>query len=124
MLVLAMLKPTTKRSLVSEDERVRYVDGTTCLTIWYGEHGDIIAFEVIFGLVVDEWAFLYHRKGTTRYCKVDDGENRFGRPQKQTMAGVYELPMERLEEFSEFDGEVPPKEKKFVLNIMQSRRVE
>ena len=54
-----MLKPTSKRSLVSEDERVRYVDGTTCLTIWFDELGDIIAFEVIFGLVVDEWAFLF-----------------------------------------------------------------
>ena len=119
-----MLKPTSKRSLVSEDERVRYVDGTTCLTIWFDDLGDIIAFEVIFGLVVDEWAFLYHRKGVTRYCKVDNGENRIGRPQKQTMTGVYELPIERLEEFSEFNGEVPPKEKKFVLNIMKEKGVQ
>ena len=71
-----MLKPSSNRSLVSNDDRVRYVDGTTCLTIWYDEQKEIIAFEVIFGLVVDEWAFLYHRKGTTRYCKVDDGNNR------------------------------------------------
>ena len=83
-----MLKPTSNRSLVSEDERVRYVDGTTCLTFWYDQEKQIIAFEVIFGLAVDEWAFLYHRKGNTRYCRVDDGENRFGRPQKQAMQGI------------------------------------
>ena len=57
-----MLKPTSNRSLVSEDERVRYVDGTTCLTFWYDQEKQIIAFEVIFGLAVDEWAFLYTEK--------------------------------------------------------------
>ena len=118
-----MLKPSSNTSLVSRDERVRYVDGTTCLTIWYDEQEEIIAFEVIFGLAIDEWAFLYHRKGMTRYCKVDDGENRFGRPQKQIMTGNYILPDSELEKFSHFDGVIPLKEKNFVLNIMKARIV-
>ncbi len=118
-----MLKPTSNRSLVSEDERVRYVDGTTCLTFWYDQEKQIIAFEVIFGLAVDEWAFLYHRKGNTRYCRVDDGENRFGRPQKQTMQGIYNLPDSRLEEFMKFDDQVPLEQKNFVLNKMKDFRV-
>ena len=119
-----MLKPSSNRSLVSNDDRVRYVDGTTCLTVWYDEQKEIIAFEVIFGLVVDEWAFLYHRKGTTRYCKVDDGDNRIGRPQKQIMSGAYNLPISKIEEFSQFDGDVLLEEKNFVLNIMKERGVQ
>ena len=118
-----MLKPTTNRSLVSEDERVRYVDGTTCLTFWYDQEKQIIAFEVIFGLAVDEWAFLYHRKGNTRYCRVEDGENRFGRPQKQAMQGIYDLPDSRLKEFMKFDDQVPLEQKNFVLNKMKDFRV-
>ena len=80
-----MLKPTSNRSLVSEDERVRYVDGTTCLTIWFDQEKEIIAFEVIFGLVVDEWAFLYHRKGIRVIAEWMMAKIRFGRPQKQAM---------------------------------------
>ena len=93
MNLLATLKPImSNRSLVSENDRVRYVDGNTCLTIWYDHQKEIIAFEVIFGLIIDEWAFLYHRSGTVRYCKVDDGHTRFGRHQKQAMYGDYKLP--------------------------------
>ena len=79
---------------------------------------------MIFGLVVDEWAFLYHRKGTTRYCKVDDGDNRIGRPQKQIMLGGYNLPISKIEEFSQFDGNVLLEEKNFVLNIMKEKGVQ
>jgi hypothetical protein len=118
-----MQKPKTTRSLVSEDERVRYVEGSTCLTIWYDKVKDIIAFEVIFGLIFDEWAFLYHRKGTSRYCKVDDGEGRIGRPQKQAMSGLYDLPSSRVEEFFHFDGKLPDKDKGFILNKMKEKRV-
>ena len=111
------------RSFVSEEERVRYVDGNTCLTLWYDQKKRIIAFEVIFGLTIDEWAFLYHRKGSIRYCKVDDGEVRFGRHQKQAMSGAYKLPAKRLEEFETFDGDAPDEEKEFVLNIMKTNFV-
>ena len=119
-----MLNSTSDRSLVSEDKRVRYVDGTTCLTFWYDQEKQIIAFEVIFGLAVDEWAFLYHRKGNTRYCRVEDGENRFGRPQKQAMQGQYNLPDSRLGEFMKFDGQITLDQKNFVLNIMKESRVQ
>lgn len=118
-----MQKPSTTRTLVSEDERVRYVENSICLTIWYGKEREIIAFEVIFGLIVDEWAFLYHRKGSSKYCKVDDGENRIGRPQKQAMSGLYDLPNSRVEEFGQFDGQLPDKDKNFVLNKMKEKRV-
>ena len=124
MNLLATLKPImSNRSLVSENDRVRYVDGNTCLTIWYDHQKEIIAFEVIFGLIVDEWAFLYHRSGTVRYCKVDDGHTRFGRHQKQAMYGDYKLPAIRLKEFETFNGDVPNQEKYFVLNIMKTNFV-
>ena len=118
-----MQKLQSSRSLVSEDERFRYVDGTTCLTIWYDQEKEIIAFEVIFGLALDEWAFLYHRKGRTRYCKVDDGESRIGRPQKQAMFGLYSLPESRVKEFMNFNGQAPDREKNFVLNKMKVKCV-
>ena len=55
--------PKPNHSIVSEEERIRYVDRTNCLTIWYDEKKAILAFELIFGLAVDEWAFRYHRSG-------------------------------------------------------------
>ena len=124
MLVLAMQKATSTRSFVSEEERVRYVDGTMCLTFWFDQENQIIAFELIFGLAMEEWAFLYHRKGTIRYCRVDDGENRIGRPQKQAMSGLYKLPVSRVKEFSLFNGQVREQEKTLVLNIMKANCVQ
>ena len=67
--------------------------------------------------------FLYHRSGTVRYCKVDDGHTRFGRHQKQAMYGDYKLPAIRLKEFETFNGDVPSQEKYFVLNIMKTNFV-
>ena len=114
-----MPKPHRNSSIVREEERIRYADRTTCLTIWYDEQKAILAFELIFGLAVDEWAFRFHRSGTSRYCKVDDGEVRIGRVQKQVMSGAYLLPRERIVEFQNFQDEVPAKEKEFVLNVMK-----
>ena len=106
-------------SFVSLDDRAQYIDGSTCLTFWYDERKNILAFEVIFNLLVDEWALLYHRNGNCRYCQVDDGEERIGRPQKQVFQGQYEFPEERMKEFSIFDGGIPQQEKEFVIDIMR-----
>ena len=54
---------------------------------------------------------------------MDDGDNRFGRPQKQAMQGQYDLPDSRLEEFMKFDDQVPLEQKNFVLNKMKDFRV-
>ena len=117
-----MLKPSSNRSIVSKDDRVRYVDGTTCLTIWYDEQKEIIAFEVIFGLVVDEWAFLYHRKGTTDIVRLIMVIIVLT-PPKQIMSGVCNIPISKIEVFS-IDGDVLLEEKNFVLNIMKEEGVE
>ena len=112
--------PKPNHSIVSEEERIRYVDGTSCLTIWYEEKKTILAFELIFGLAVDEWAFRYHRSGVSRYCKVDDGDSRIGRTQTQVLSGAFSFPKERLLEFQKFEDHVPDHEKKFVLNILEA----
>ena len=116
--------PKPNHSIVSEEERIRYVDGTSCLTIWYDEKKTILAFELIFGLAVDEWAFRYHRSGISRYCKVDDGDSRIGRTQKQVLSGAFSFPRERLLEFQKFEDHIPDHEKKFVLNILESTCVQ
>ena len=115
-----MPKPTSKRSFVSEDNRIRYVHGTICLTLWLDLDKNILAFEIIFGLAVDEWAFLYHRNGNSKYCKVDDGEARVGRHEKQVMSGKFPLPAHRIDEFNSFDDDISEKEKSFVLNVMRN----
>ncbi len=119
-----MPKPKTNHSIVSEEERIRYVDGTSCLTIWYDEKKMILAFELIFGLAVDEWAFRYHRSGVSRYCKVDNGDSRIGRTPKQVLTGAFSFPRERFLEFQNFEDHVPIHEKEFVLNILKSTFVE
>lgn len=96
------------------------MDGSICLTVWYAESGEILAFELIFGLTVDEWAFRYHRTGKTRYCKVDDGNERFGRNQKQVLQGEFLLPKERIEEFVHFHPSEPIEERKFVIDVMKN----
>jgi hypothetical protein len=40
------------------------------------------------------------------------------------MSGVYNLPISKIEEFSQFDGDVLLEEKNFVLNIMKERGVQ
>ena len=119
-----MPKPHRNSSIVREEERISYADRTTCLTIWYDEQKAILAFELIFGLAVDEWAFRFHRSGTSRYCKVDDGDSRIGRTQKQVLRGAFSFPRERLLEFQKFEDRVPDHEKKFVLNFLESTCVQ
>ena len=119
-----MPKPKTNHSIVSEEERIRYVDGTSCLTIWYDEKKMILAFELIFGLAVDEWAFRYHRSGVSRYCKVDNGDSRIGRTPKQVLTGDFSFPRERFLEFQKIEDHVHIHEKEFVLNILKSTLVE
>lgn len=91
-----------------------------CLTVWYDPNGDTLAFELLWGLLVDEWAFRYHRNGSVKYSKVDDGEPRIGRPQKQIMHGNYPLPPDRIKEFLTFDTDIPEDVKEFVLGVLQS----
>jgi hypothetical protein len=98
-------------SFVSEKERCRYISGSMCLTVWYDPNGDTLAFELLWGLLVDEWAFRYHR---------NDGEPRIGRPQKQIMHGNYPLPPDRIKEFLTFDTDIPEDVKEFVLGVLQS----
>ena len=40
LLGLHFAMPKPNHSIVSEEERIRYVDGTSCLTIWYDEKND------------------------------------------------------------------------------------
>ena len=115
-----MLASNPRYSFVSEKERCRYISGSMCLTIWYDPNGETLAFELLFGLLVDEWAFRYHRNGTVKYCKVDDGEPRIGRPQKQIMQGNYSMPRDRIKEFLAFDTDIPEDVKEFVLGMLQS----
>jgi hypothetical protein len=40
------------------------------------------------------------------------------------MSGVYNLPIAKIDEFSQFDGDVLLEEKNFVLNIMKEKGVQ
>ena len=110
--------------MISDQTRVRYADDSISLTLWFDEKGNILAFEIIFGLLVDEWAFLYHRKGSERYCRVDQGENRIGRPQKQILTGNSTLPAERVIEFEKSSQCIFVKHREFVLNILKKSNVQ
>ena len=67
---------------------------------------------------------LYHRKGSERYCRVDQGENRIGRPQKQILTGNSTLPAERVIEFEKSSQCIFVKHREFVLNILKKSNVQ
>ena len=56
-----MLEKLPNHSLTSEEDRVRYTDGSISVTIWFDEDNSIFAFEVIFDLLMNEVALLYSK---------------------------------------------------------------
>ena len=80
-----MLKPLPNNSLVAERDRCRYADGDMSLTVWFDENGEIFAFELVFDLLLDEYAVRHTRGKLGKYLNVSEGELKPGRIQKQVL---------------------------------------
>ena len=59
-----MLKPIKNNSLVTERDLEKYADDSMSLTLWLDEKSGILAFELVFDLLIDEWAFICHANGS------------------------------------------------------------
>ena len=112
------LKLLPNNSTVSQKERSRYLNDSMSLTIWYDEKEEIFALELIFDLLLDEWAFIHHRRGTMRYSPLDSGKARIGRHAKQAVLKSFPLPRSRLEEFQQASSELPAKECHYIINAL------
>ena len=116
-----MLEKLPNHSLTTEEDRVRYTDGSISVTIWFDEDHSIFALEIIFDLLMNEVALLYSRKSPPRFVNVDDEVSKPGRNLKQSIGqeGI-KLTSTRVEEFKIASVSLPPDQRAFILKIMDS----
>ena len=115
-----MLKPIKNNSLVTERDLKKYADDSMSLTLWLDEKSGILAFELVFDLLIDEWAFICHANGKRRYVRIDPSSRRNGRPQKQTILEEdFEMPYSRIMKFSQESEQIANQERKFVLSALE-----
>ena len=118
-----MLQKLPNHCLITEQDRVRYTDGSISATLWFDDYNAIFAFEIIFDLLLDEFAFLYAKNSPARFVKIDDGSLKPGRRGKQAIESqTTEFSNERLEEFKKVSLSIPSEQREFILNIMLSLR--
>jgi hypothetical protein len=114
-----MLQKLPNHCLITEQDRVRYTDGSISATLWFDDYNAIFAFEIIFDLLLDEFAFLYAKNSPVRFVKIDDGSLKPGRRRKQAIESeTTEFSNERLEEFKKVSLSIPSEQREFILNIM------
>lgn len=116
-----MLQKLPNHCLITEQDRVKYTDGSISVTLWFDDHNAIFAFEIIFDLLLDEFAFLYAKNSPARFVKIDDGSLKPGRRGKQAIESqTTEFSNERLEEFKKVSLSIPLEQREFILDIMRS----
>ena len=114
-----MLQKLSNNSLISEDDRIRYTNGSISLTLWFDEDKSIFSFEVIFDLLQKEFAFLYSKNSPTRFVKIEDGFQKPGRTEKQSICSkTSKFTIDRLENFKEISKNIPTEQRNFILKIM------
>ena len=116
-----MLQKLPNHSLTTEEDRVRYTDGSISVTIWFDEDHSIFAFEIIFDLLMNEVALLYSKKSSPRFVNVDNEVSKPGRNLKQSIGheGI-KLTSARVKEFKRASENLPPDQRAFILKIMDS----
>ena len=114
-----MLKKLKNHALIDEQDRVRYLDESMSVTLWFNKDNSIFGFEVIFDLLLREKSFIYNVNSRARYGDMIEEYPRFGRNIKRTMDNFNtEFTIERLNEFESKSKYVPEKEREFILKIM------
>ena len=114
-----MLVKLPDHSLITEEDRVRYTDGSISVTIWFDVDNTIFSFEIIFDLLLKEMALLYSKKSPPRYVKVEEEIPKFGHTKKQSIGSMSEnLPYSRIIEFEQVSKCIPKQERNFMLKIM------
>lgn len=116
-----MLQKLPNHSLTTDEDRVRYTDGSISVTIWFDEDHSVFAFEVIFDLLMNEVALLYSKKSSPRFVNVDDEVSKPGRNVKQSIGheGI-KLTSARVREFKRASVSLPHDQRVFILKIMDS----
>ena len=105
-----MLKSLPNNPLVAERDRCRYADGDMSLTVWFDKNGEIFAFELVFDLLLDEYAVRHTRGKQGKYLNVSEGELKPGRIQKQVLGSQnHYLPSSRLKNFEDRADNLPRK---------------
>ena len=116
-----MLEKLPNHSLTSEEDRVRYTDGSISVTIWFDEDNSIFAFEVIFDLLMNEVALLYSKKAPSRFVNIDHGITKPGRTVKQSIGTErLQLTPTRVNEFKRVSESLPGNHREFILQVMNS----
>jgi hypothetical protein len=118
-----MLQKLPNHCLITEQDRVRYTDGSISVTLWFDGHNSIYVFEIIFDLLLNEIAFLYAKNSPPRFVKIDNGPLKPGRQVKQSIKlETTEFSNERLESFKKVSLSIPSEQREFILDIMQSMK--
>ena len=116
-----MLQKLPNHSLTTEEDRVRYTDGSISVTIWFDQDHSIFAFEIIFDLLMNEVALLYSKKSSPRLVNVDEDVSKPGRTLKQSIGQEkIKLTSARVKEFKRVSESLPPDQRAFILQIMDS----
>ena len=115
-----MLKKLTNHALIDQHDRVRYLDDSMSLTLWFNEDNTIFGFEVIFDLLLREKSFIYNVNSRARYGSMIEENPRFGRNVKRSLDSFNAVfTLERLNEFEKKSKYIPKKERDFILKIMR-----
>jgi len=116
-----MLEKLPNHSLTSEEDRVKYTDGSISVTIWFDEDNSIFAFEVIFDLLMNEVALLYSKKAPSRFVNIDHGISKPGRTVKQSIGTErLQITPPRVNEFKRVSESLPGDHREFILQVMYS----
>ena len=116
-----MLKPLPNSPLVREEDRCRFADGEMALTIWFDEDEEIFAFELVFDLLLDEFAVRYTKGQAAKYLRISEGELKPGRHVKQVLGTCkLSLPNSRLTEFNARSIHLPVKIRNLVCSELEN----
>ena len=115
-----MLKKLTNHALIDQHDRVRYLDDSMSLTLWFNEDNTIFGFEVIFDLLLREKSFIYNVNTKARYSNMIEENPKFGRNVKRSMDNFNAVfTLERFKEFENKSKYIPKKQRDFILKIMR-----
>ncbi len=116
-----MLEKLANHLLTTDEDRVRYTDGSISVTIWFDGDNSIFAFEIIFDLLMNEVALLYTKNSPPRHVNIDNGISKPVRSIKQLIGNkTLQLTTTRVNEFKKVSETLPENHREFILQIMSS----
>lgn len=120
--MLQEIPPERVRELKGEDRCRWFRDDYFDLFVWFGESDDIISFQLHYDIYRNPRALFWDTKRGASHHRVDDGENRPGKPKgtPMVMAGGRFDQTTVTEQFRNRNQSLDPHVSDFIIGIIRN----